>query len=284
MKIVGTMPVRNEGWILGYSIRAAMRWLDHLVVLLHCCDSSIDKSTSIVTRCQQLYPNRITILAETNKDWDEATYRQRMLTAAREVGATHIALTDADEALTLPVIKRIRTVAEAMSPCQCLRLPWLCLWRGQWQYREDASRFGQARVPVLVRDGPNLTFQPGPGNYQIHTRVPVGAVVEDWLARAEGGVFHWQHANWSRLLAKQALYKMTELLRWHKPAEEINNRYDPTVAEDGVHLETVPTEWHVKEMVLVNMEASPWQAAECRRLVREYGRERFVGLNLHGGV
>ncbi len=52
-------------------------------------------------------------------------------------------------------------------------------------------------------------------------------------------------------------------------------------------LAQIPAEWwagYEDLMQYLNVDAEPWQEAECRNLIREYGREKFVGLDLFGVV
>ena len=45
MKLVGLMPVRNEAWCLGFTLRVALRWCDEVVVCDHGCT---DESRAIM--------------------------------------------------------------------------------------------------------------------------------------------------------------------------------------------------------------------------------------------
>ncbi len=91
---------------------------------------------------------------------------------------------------------------------------------------------------------------------------------------------------------------MTEILRWpgKEPLSEINKRYDWSVygsaqrPPDGVpkfDLMDVPASWwagYEDLMQHIHLDAEPWQESECRKLVEEYGREQFAGLDLFGVV
>ncbi len=45
MKIVGLLPVRNEEWIIAYTLRALLRWVDEVIVLNH---ASTDRTGDIL--------------------------------------------------------------------------------------------------------------------------------------------------------------------------------------------------------------------------------------------
>lgn len=107
---------------------------------------------------------------------------------------------------------------------------------------------------------------------------------------------HLQFANDRRLRAKQALYKMTEVLRWpgREPVDVVDRRYNVAVygAESRADMkpfelaECPPAWWspygHLKQFAEVDRE--PWQEREVVKLYAEHGPQRFAGLNLFAVV
>ena len=96
MRIVSITPARNESWVLGFSLRAALRWVDHAVVLVH---ASTDGTLDVARAVQVEHVGRVTIIEESDPVWREMAQRQRLLDTARACGATHVANIDADEVL-----------------------------------------------------------------------------------------------------------------------------------------------------------------------------------------
>ncbi len=278
MRLIALTPVRRDAWSLAASARAALCWCDHLIV---CQNGQPDPATTAAIPDDP----RVTHMVHEAEAWDEADIRLDMLEAGRRMGGTHFALIDADEILSANLLGEIRTAADALDPGQCLRLPWLHLWRSLDQYRDDDSPFGrQAATSVIFRDSPNLTYKHAPDGYQIHMRAPANARNVTTAMRG-AGLMHLQHVVWERVVAKQAMYRMVEHLRWGgtRTAKETNNRYRPATDETGLRLEAVPAEWWagyegIRE--LIDLQAAPWQAEELRRLIAEHGRERFAGLEL----
>lgn len=42
VKLICTIPVRNEAWCLGLTLRAVLMWCDEVIVLLHCCTDATE--------------------------------------------------------------------------------------------------------------------------------------------------------------------------------------------------------------------------------------------------
>lgn len=204
---------------------------------------------------------------------------------AIEQGATHVATIDADEILTANKCVALRQSIAFLLPGQVLKIPWLMLWGSMDRYRAgDESVWSSATAPVAFRVDGSVNYAAGADGYDIHTRVPNSLEpVHIWPER-DGGLMHLQHVSRRRLVAKQTLYKLQEVLRWsgRESAETINRRYDPTVDETGATFRDVPLDWWGPEKTLVKPDAEPWQEAEVKRLLELHGRERFAGLNLHG--
>lgn len=279
--ICALMPARNEAWVIGYSLRAVLQWCNHACVLLH---RSGDATPESVAEIAAENPGRVTVLTEDREPWDEATYRQRLLEAGRATGATHFAAIDADEILTAnwSVERGWLFPAELAG-----ELPWIDLWRSLDVMR--ASRASQA-IPCIFADRPDLFYRPDADGYQLHKRTPHHV---DWartllLDPLSGGLMHLQRCSWRRAQARQAHYKMVELLRWpnHRGGvAEIDRRHSKSIAEpDDMTMVSVPDEWwaHGIDRNLIDLDAPPWEEREVLRLLNEHGRDRFAGLDLSG--
>ena len=105
LKIVGLMTVRNEDWILGLTLRAAMLVVDEMIVLDH---ASRDRTRAIIEEVAGEWPGRLHYRREDDPVWREAAIRQRLLEEGRELGATHFWVVDADEMVTGDLVPFIR--------------------------------------------------------------------------------------------------------------------------------------------------------------------------------
>src|SRR5258707_13829349 len=95
-KLICLMPARNESWVIGFSARAALMWCDELIILNH---ASTDNTGAIIQDIA-LETRRVRYMYVPDPCWTEMSHRQSLLTVARQYGATHIVLVDADEVLT----------------------------------------------------------------------------------------------------------------------------------------------------------------------------------------
>lgn len=287
MKLVGLMPVRNEDWILSLSLRAALLWVDSLVVFLHACT---DHSPEIVEQVIREHDRgRVTVVWHGDQVWDEMTHRQEMLEWARRDGATHIAICDADEVITPGTWAMINT-AEFGGMVQ---LP-LYFMRGSLTRYHTNGIWGNRRiVDVAFKDHPALGWR----GDRFHSRAPVGLALTPYhpVQHGEGGIMHLWGCSERRLKAKSALYKLTERLRWpEKPVAQIERMYNWAIYGEPGHprygtpdtwtFAETPANWwapYKKWLPLVQVDAEPWQVAECARIIKANpGIE--AGLDLFG--
>jgi hypothetical protein len=288
MKLIGLMPARNEEWVLGLSLRAAVRWCDVVVVLDH---ASTDGTLRVIDDVAS-ETGRVLRLRDENPEWDEMRHRQRMLSAAREHGATHVALVDADEVLTGNLLSVIRGHIEALTDGEMLYLPGYNLRGGIDRYHANGI-WGNRWFATAFKDDPRASWR----GDQFHHREPHGVDWHGWkpVAQSAGGVMHLWGASERRLLAKHRLYKMTEASRWpDKSRVQIDRYYNQAILPSANmsyaqnwEYASVPESWWLAYsdlMLHLHVDDTPWQEAECRRLMAQHGAIRFRGLDLFGGV
>jgi hypothetical protein len=135
--------------------------------------------------------------------------------------------------------------------------------------------------------------------YDFHHRHPMGKPYDAYrpIGSRRYGLMHLQFSSERRLRAKQALYKMVEVIRWpgRSPVAAVNRMYDLAVYgsydSQNPDLKTeraMPEWWETYAergwLSMLDLDAEPWQEAECRRLWQEYGPLKFDGLDLFGTV
>ena len=290
MKLIALMLARNSEWIIGASARAALTWCDGLVVLDH---ASRDKTTAVAEAVSAEHPGRVKVLREDDPEWREMDHRQRTLDAARSMGGTKFANVDDDEILTGNLVESVKRYTAELGPGCSLALPWVSMWGGLDTFRDDDSSWSKSHVDTVFADGKEQMFyRRASDGYQHHARRPrgnIGPVSVPLQSQAGGGLMHFQFSSNRRLRAKQALYKMNEVLRWpgRMTVSDINKMYDGTTYAPGLRTSPVPEGWwsglsHLRG--LIDLDSEPWQEAEVKRLIAEHGAEKFRGLDLYGVV
>ena len=291
MKLIAIMPVRNEDWVLGLSARAALMWCDELIMLDH---ASNDATVHIAREIMGEHPGRLFLLHEQDPQWQEMKHRNLMLESARIGGATHIALVDADEVLTGNLLPSIRGHVESLAPGHILQLPGYNLRGSITRYHANGI-WGDRLFSLAFKDD-------GKANWQgdtFHHREPFGFPNQPSMpvAQGQGGIMHLWGADERRLIAKHALYKMTERLRWpNKPVAEIDRAYSLAIYPQASVGTRFTCQWRFSEapgawwwpyrdlMQYLDLSAEPWQELECQRLWCQHGAARFAGLDLFGVV
>lgn len=303
MKIVATMLVRSDAWSINLAVQSALLWADEIVFLEHRPDGPDLNLSRAMELLDGAYPGRINGLpAWTAADWDEMVMRQRLLGAARERGATHVGIVDADEAVTAPVATLVRRHAERLAPGELLAYPMaathysggipgaLDLMRVDGPWRTNPG------ITLLFRDAPGLSWRNAEDGYCYHARNPKGSKTDsvhtplsDSYGRAHGGIFHLQYASLTRLLAKAAYYKAMETIKFpgRMTPAQLNEKYDWTLrdGESGIY-EPIPAAWWDYPFgdgrTLVDLVELPWQASALKALVARHGFDAFKGVELHG--
>lgn len=289
MKLVALMPVKNEEWILRLSAEVALRWCDHLVILLHDCT---DASASIAQSFA--FKHEVTILHREGP-WAEMEHRQALLEAGRAADGTHFALIDADEILTASALGDARRQIALLQPGECLDVPMLPVWGDLQHVRSDDCVWTRAWLTLAFCDHQGLHWEAREDGYAHHHRRPYGAKqpalrVRTWTpaaGRAFGGagVMHLQFADQRRLRAKHALYKVQEVLRWpgREAVSTVDAKYNQALEQSDLRREpTPPGWWKGYDKTLIDMEGIPWQENETKRLRELHGEEAFRGLELWG--
>lgn len=299
MKLIACMPVRNEAYVLGLSLRAALMWADEVVVLLHACT---DGSGRIVEDVQNEYPDCVTSIVHRHESWTEMAHRQQMLETARRAGATHLAIVDADEILTGNLLEPFRAgemqMADAVARLgsgMILNLPGYNL-RGSINRYHSNGLWSNRWFSTAFEDHPTLSWS----GDRFHSREPKGKSLVPYcpIDQGQGGTLHLWGASERRLIAKHRAYRIHERLRFpNKPSKEIELTYsDYRSPEDNLRhwpsmkawgepwtFADVPESWwnpYEHLMQYLDLAAEPWQEKWCDEMIALHGREKFAGLSI----
>ena len=297
MNIVGILPVRNEEWVIGLSARVALKWCDSLVILNH---NSTDRTAEIIGDLQSEYGDRVRVKFTDDSEWNEMPHREFLLNCARERGATHVAIVDADEVLCASSVETMRRNVECMWEEGILQIPLYNLRNGINTYHANGV-WGNRIVSAAFKDYPVLGWR----GDKFHSREPHGMTLKPYkpIGQGQGGVMHLWGNSERRLRAKCAAYKVAERLRWpHKPVAEIDRMYSWAIHgetdSNQVHhrafgtpvtwtYREVPVEWWAAYeaeglMQYLDVNAVPYQEQLVRDAIAKHGHEPFYGLDLFG--
>lgn len=261
------------------TLGVALQWCDAVVCLFHECT---DDSEAIVDQAVSTYPAVRIVKAHAHGPWLEMAHRDRMLDVARGLDSTHVAIIDADEMLTATVLPFIREWAEKLNPGEMLTLPLYNLRGGLDRYHANGI-WSQRTVSVVFRADDAVSWSGG--GERFHAREPRFAmgdrqVMRQFCGQNFGGVFHLWGASERRLMAKHALYKLTERERWpEKSVATIDAQYNLAVFDrepmrpDLWRFRQVPCEWwdygFLDMRHSIDLDQKPWQEAEVRRRLAE---------------
>jgi hypothetical protein len=285
--ITAILPCRNSEWCIGMTARALLMWVDEVVVLNH---NSTDRTPHILGEIHEESGKRLWWTSVFDEQWAEMAHRDMLLNLARKRGATHCVILDDDECVSGNLLPSIRQMVEATPRGAVLQLPWVQL-KGSIGTYISSGMWSQQCASTAFPDAPAYCWKSQAGDYQHHHRHPMGKPLAWHMPMGRGvkngGCLHLQMSSDARLRAKQCLYVMQETVRWpgRKTPAELNAMYGPTVYAPGSTLSPVAAEWwepYADLMKYLDVDAEPWQAAECRRLWKEHGPEKFAGLDLFG--
>ena len=296
MKLVGLMPVRNEAWCLGFTLRVALKWCDQMVVLLHSCT---DDSQRIVEQIAEEHPGRVVWWCNEDEQWLEMEHRNKLLNIARELLATHVAIIDADEFMTANLLPseeerrlgslHILDYLDALPGGQLLELPGYNMRETpgmplNMRYHANGV-WGSRWFATAFQDSPVLNWQ----GDRFHHREPFGCGWNRWrpVHQGYGGTIHLWGSSEKRLVEKHRLYKLTEALRWpDKSFADIDRLYNLAIyPREPWNYHQLPPTWiepYADLYQYLNIQEEPWQAEAVRSLLQTHGRERFKGLDLFG--
>jgi hypothetical protein len=275
-KIIGIVPLRNEAWCAGLTIRGLLLYCDMVIALDH---ASTDATPQILASIAVEHPGRLIVIDEADPTWEEMRHRNRLLECARKHNATHIVTIDADELVTGNLLPGMRNTITGTPPNHILQLPWIGVKNSRWKYLTP-KRNEEPYASSAFRDHPAYHWIAREG-YDFHHRHPMGRQQMPFkpVGWGAGGLLHLQFLSGRRLRAKQYLYQLTERLRWpdREPVETVRRRYSYTVY--GQHeptaepqaVQQIPEAWWgwyeaAGWLQYLDKDAEPWQLAACEAI------------------
>jgi glycosyltransferase involved in cell wall biosynthesis len=271
MKVITLVPVKNEAWILKFSLKNFSLFSDEIIVLN---DKSIDESVDII----KSFPKaKIVDFNETENIVDMSRRRNILLEAGREAGGTHFLFLDADEILSENFVRDIKQVLSNLSVGQTVKLPWVTITENKTQlYFEEKEKeiykdfiFCDDKVSNYKKQ--NLSEARTPGIQDNIITIPF----------QDGYVIHFQYLASERNKVKQAWYRMNELLQNKRSAARINATYEHTKRRSlkkGYELKDSFVEEN-RSLIETNVSAK-YHLDQIIELFKKYGIRKFEHLDI----
>ncbi len=245
MKVITLVPVKNESWILNFSLKNFSMFSDEIIML---DDASEDNSVATASA----YPKATVIPYKDDEPHvNMSKRRSALLEAGRKAGGTHFVCLDADETVSDALSRNLREELKSLSPGQKLLFPWILVNRSgedfvySKEYEDnykDFAFYDDGKVGFIDRA---LSEERTPGSNDSAKKIGF----------EKGCVYHFQNIPLKRNQYKQAWYRCNELLEGVKSPRRINMIYDFTKdlsSKDAIPLKDLFIDENKK---LINKEA-----------------------------
>ncbi len=239
MKKIVLMPVKNEDWILEYSLSCASLWADHIIIA---DQGSTDNSREIYKKFGKV------IVIENPFEFHSGSVRKLLLEEARKIPGNNLLFSlDADEILSSNFLDTIeqKTLLDSLAPWDSLILQWINLWWSPTWYRNDDSVWSNSWKHFAFYDNREYSYEFIDKINDHEARVPADSIIHS-ITNIQIKVLHFQFLWRERMLSKQRRYRVHDLIQ--QPNSLINNiklnlKYFPTKIEEKAGISEVPSKW-----------------------------------------
>jgi glycosyltransferase involved in cell wall biosynthesis len=256
--LVAALRVKNEAWVIKYTLSALSEFVDKIVVV---DDGSTDATVEICNSFVKVAEVRVKGLNSEDLA-DEAADWNLLTEMARNHGASWILYTDADEMLE-PRIKDFILKLPNLQQYNLIRFRKVSLWKSLQFYRTDLPRFDHKACdtlnPVIVNASCRIKWVDGRGSWFVKLAKMIlrGERFKPSLGRGfplgvgakvldvdEILSVHFNHLSMERLIRKQIFYALIEKhLRPRRSREEIINWVSRGWSQEGILLKPIESTW-----------------------------------------
>ncbi len=215
MKIITLVPVKNESWILHFSLKNFSIFSDEIIIL---DDNSSDELREIAKG----YPKvKIAPFKTAEEHVDMSLRRNILLNEGRNSGGTHFVFLDADETFSDSFANNFREKIASAQKGETLYLPWIFVMQDGKDLCFNSKEKLFYKDFIFYDDGVSiyrkqfLSEERTPGNHD-HKR---------YFPFKTGYVLHFQKLAQKRNQLKQAWYRCNELIEGTRSARRINATY-----------------------------------------------------------
>lgn len=215
MKITTLVPVKNESWILRFSLKNFSIFSDEIIIL---DDNSSDELPEITKE----YPKvRIVPFKTEEEHIDMSLRRNILLNEGRNSGGTHFVFLDADETFSDSFANNLREKIASAKRGETLYLPWIFVMQ------DDGDLCFNSKEKLFYKDF--IFYDDGVSTYKkqflSEERTPGDHARKRYFPFEIGYVLHFQKLAQKRNQMKQAWYRCNELTEGSRSAKRINATY-----------------------------------------------------------
>jgi len=279
MKIIVVMPVKNEEWILGKSLKVASYFADHIIVG---DQGSTDRTSEI---CKE-FP-KVIYLINPEEYPGKKNRRQILLDKTRELfGKENIIFCfDADEIPTANILENSswKNFLVSLKTGQSVRLEWVNLWRNPKKYCYDKSIWKKSFRYFIFKDDGKTNYALG----NVHESKIPSAFLKNYLKYENVKIMHFHFVLWNRMLSKQQHSRIIEKKVFPKKNFlAINAKYWNAKDERNMILKDTPNfwseGWRNKGINLENFSEDKlyWFDIEILQDFKKYGTKYFRWLDV----
>jgi hypothetical protein len=235
MKIISTIPVKNDAWFIEKSIRSLAVWSDHVFVA---DESSDDGSHEVYDQLSNL-PNVTIIRNRPKVSFETPDLRNYLLNVARSFDGNNLIFEfHADEVMSAEILneRNRNMLLERATPGNAFMFPWLTLWGSPTLIRADKSVWADNKCWFGYCDDRKVKFD-GP---VFHGPRAPESFLRNKIYLDNLAVLHYQFVNKSNELSKQALYQIYEKNHHpNKSVEHINKIYSIAFDTKNINLKKI---------------------------------------------
>ncbi len=280
-KIIGLVAAKNEARILARTIKSLALFVDSIIYL---DDNSDDNSLKIINSLRESYKIEKIITKSVDKI-DDATDRNILLSAGRELGGSHFIVIGANEVFTSNLLSDNllhRSILD-LQPGDSLSLNIIQLWKSPDNFCFDDSLGIWNYKPAIFADDGVCNYE---REYCPTPRIPKNLQGTNYTVEGYNfGLMQFNNVNLENLLIRTAFDKIIEKIKYpKKSAMEIKQRYELEINESNLTLKDVPDNWYsMYEDFDKNIYTSldEWRIAKVLNQMDNYDNDFFSDLDIN---
>lgn len=271
MKIIALIPIKNEAWVLRFTLNNLSLLADEILIL---DDDSEDNSRQIA----ESFP-KVTVIPFTTKErfTNMSTRRNLLLREGRARGGTHFICLDADETFSSSFLTNFAEYIRKLKPGEVLTLPWILIQHQDNKLYYNKKDERNYKDFVFYDDGtvsyPNIALS--------EPRTPIHKNKTRPIIFNNGYVLHFQQLATTRNQLKQTWYRMNELIEGKRSAIRINATYAGTRLNNINNQTILHDEFTEKNLSFIDIDPpAQTQMNRIQNLITEHGIQYFEPLDI----